>query len=67
MTQLEAARQGIVTPEMTFVACREDLDAELVRSAVAGGRMLAHLAGRIPKKLYATASSPMEGRIASRK
>ena len=26
---------------------------------------LAHLAGRIPKKLYATASSPMEGRMAS--
>jgi thiazole synthase len=28
---------------------------------------LAYLAGRIPKKLYATASSPMEGRMASHK
>jgi len=35
-----------------------------MRYACEAGR-LAHLAGRIPKKLYATASSPMEGRIAS--
>jgi thiazole synthase len=34
-----------------------------MRYACDAGR-LAHLAGRIPKKLYATASSPMEGRIA---
>jgi thiazole synthase len=27
----------------------------------------AYLAGRIPKKLYATASSPMEGRMAAAK
>ena len=37
--------------------------AHAMRHACEAGR-LAHLAGRIPKKLYATASSPMEGRIA---
>src|SRR5687768_7153759 len=40
MTQLEAARKGIVTPEMEFVAQREDLDAELVRAEVARGRLV---------------------------
>jgi phosphomethylpyrimidine synthase len=40
MTQLEAARKGIVTPEMKFVATREELDPELVRSEVARGRMV---------------------------
>src|SRR5262249_28802868 len=35
-----------------------------MRYACEAGR-LAHLAGRIPKKLYATASSPMEGRISA--
>jgi thiazole synthase len=34
-----------------------------MRYACEAGR-LAHLAGRIPRKLYAQASSPMEGRIA---
>src|SRR5438034_11376014 len=40
MTQLEAARQGIVTDEMHYVARREDLDAELIRAEVARGRMV---------------------------
>jgi len=40
MTQLESARQGVITPEMQFVAQREDLDAELIRSEVARGRMV---------------------------
>src|SRR5437870_6955598 len=40
MTQLEAARQGIVTEEMRYVAKREDLDAELIRAEVARGRMV---------------------------
>src|SRR5450432_4484233 len=40
MTQLESARKGIVTPEMEFIAKREDLDPELVRSEVARGRMV---------------------------
>jgi thiazole synthase len=34
--------------------------AEAMRLAVRSGR-LALLAGRIPKKMYATASSPVEG------
>lgn len=38
--------------------------AHAMRLACEAGR-LAFLAGRIPKKLYATASSPMEGRITS--
>ena len=37
--------------------------AHAMRHACEAGR-LAHLAGRIPRKLYATASSPWEGRIA---
>src|SRR6516164_5920263 len=40
MTQLEAARQGTITPEMAFVARRENIDSELVRSEVARGRMV---------------------------
>ena len=40
MTQIESARKGIVTAEMDYVATREDLDAELVRSEVARGRMV---------------------------
>jgi phosphomethylpyrimidine synthase len=40
MTQLESARKGIVTPEMEFVAAREDLHPELVRAEVARGRMV---------------------------
>lgn len=37
--------------------------AQAMKSAIEAGR-LAYLAGRIPKKLYATASSPEEGTIA---
>jgi thiazole synthase len=33
-----------------------------MKHAVIAGR-LAHLAGRIPKKMYATASSPTEGLV----
>ena len=40
MTQLESARANIITDEMQFVAKREDLDPELVRSEVARGRMV---------------------------
>ncbi|MFL5243314.1 MAG: phosphomethylpyrimidine synthase ThiC [Gemmataceae bacterium] len=40
MTQLEAARQGLITDEMHFVAQREDLDATLIRDEVARGRMV---------------------------
>ena len=40
--------------------------AKAMRLGVEAGR-LAYLAGRIPKKLYATASSPTEGTIAAKK
>ena len=40
MTQLEAARQGVLTDPMRYVARREDLDAELIRDEVARGRMV---------------------------
>jgi len=40
MTQIEQARQGIVTPEMEFVARREDRKPEQVRDEVARGRMV---------------------------
>ncbi|MFO0824367.1 MAG: phosphomethylpyrimidine synthase ThiC [Gemmataceae bacterium] len=61
MTQLEAARKGIVTPAMEFVARREDLDPELVRSEVARGRMvipanIVHLAKRLEPMCIGVAS-----------
>ena len=37
-TQLGWARAGVITPEMRFIAVREGVDAELVRSEVARGR-----------------------------
>jgi phosphomethylpyrimidine synthase len=40
VTQLHYARQGIVTPEMAFVAAREDMDPDFVRSEVARGRAI---------------------------
>jgi len=46
----------------TGIAGAQDavLMAEAMKHAITGGRM-AFLAGRIPRKLYATASSPLEG------
>lgn len=40
MTQLEQARAGVITPEMEYVAKREDLSPELIRDEVARGRMV---------------------------
>src|SRR5436309_2908880 len=40
MTQLEAARKGIITDEIAFVAKREDLAPDLIRDEVARGRMV---------------------------
>jgi len=40
VTQLHYARRGIVTPEMEFVALREGVEPEFVRSAVARGRAI---------------------------
>lgn len=39
-TQIEAARAGIITPEMEFVAKSEQLSVETVRDEVARGRMV---------------------------
>jgi phosphomethylpyrimidine synthase len=52
MTQLEAARAGQITPEMGFVAQREQLTPEQVREEVASGRLVipankVHLARRL--------------------
>ncbi|GIW95110.1 MAG: phosphomethylpyrimidine synthase [Pirellulaceae bacterium] len=52
MTQLEAARAGEITPEMEFVARRENLPVEKIREEVAAGRMVipankVHLAGKL--------------------
>jgi len=46
----------------TGIANAQDpvLMAEAMQHAVVAGRQ-AYLAGRMPKKLYATASSPLEG------
>ncbi len=51
----------------TAIACAKDpiKMAEAMRKSVEAGR-LAFEAGRIPKKLYATASSPLEGIISSK-
>ena len=40
MTQIEAARRGDITPEMEYVARREELSPELIRDEVAIGRMV---------------------------
>ena len=39
-TQMRAARTGEITPGMEFVARREELDPELIRSEVARGRLI---------------------------
>jgi len=40
VTQMHYARKGIVTPEMEFVALRENLNRDFVRSEVACGRAI---------------------------
>ena len=52
ITQLEHARAGTMTPEMEFVAKREQLSSETIREEVATGRMVipantVHLAGKL--------------------
>ncbi len=51
-TQIQQARLGVITPQMQFVAQRENLAPELVRDEVARGRMVipankVHLAKRL--------------------
>ena len=58
-TQMHYARNGVVTEEMTFVARREGLEPELVRSEVARGRMV------IPANIAHLELEPMAIGIAS--
>ncbi|WP_457255120.1 phosphomethylpyrimidine synthase ThiC [Pedococcus sp. P5_B7] len=53
VTQMHYARQGEVTPEMEFVALRENCDVELVRTEVAAGRAI------IPANVNHPESEPM--------
>src|SRR5438046_9331621 len=61
MTQIEAARKGVITDEMRFVAKREDLGPELIRDEVARGRMVipantVHLTKRLEPMCIGVAS-----------
>jgi phosphomethylpyrimidine synthase len=58
-TQLRYARLGIVTEEMQFVAERERLSPELVRSEIARGRLI------IPANIHHTNLEPMAIGVAS--
>lgn len=53
VTQMHYARRGIVTPEMRFVAAREQCDVELVRQEVAEGRAI------IPANINHPETEPM--------
>ncbi len=59
-TQMHYARKGIVTEEMHYVASRESLSPELVRSEVARGRMI------IPANVNHTNLEPMCIGVASK-
>lgn len=53
VTQLHYARQGIITPEMEFVAIREGLSPEFVREEIASGRAI------LPANINHPESEPM--------
>jgi len=53
VTQMHYARRGEITPEMEFVALREGMDPEFVRSEVARGRAI------IPANVNHPESEPM--------
>ncbi|MEK6569315.1 MAG: phosphomethylpyrimidine synthase ThiC [candidate division NC10 bacterium] len=52
-TQMHYAREGVITPEMTYVAEREGLEPEMVRAEVARGRLI------IPCNVNHTSLEPM--------
>ncbi len=52
-TQMHYARQGVITEEMQYVARRENLSPEVVRSEIARGRMI------IPANIHHTNLEPM--------
>ncbi|MDD5558713.1 phosphomethylpyrimidine synthase ThiC [Candidatus Methylomirabilis sp.] len=53
VTQMHYARKGVITPEMTYVAEREGLDAEVIRTEVARGRLI------IPCNIHHRSLEPM--------
>lgn len=53
VTQLHYARKGIITPEMEFIAIRENVEPEYVRKEVASGRAI------IPVNINHPESEPM--------
>jgi phosphomethylpyrimidine synthase len=53
VTQLDYARRGMITPEMRFVAAREAMPAEFVRSEIARGRAI------LPSNINHPESEPM--------
>src|SRR3954452_9048183 len=59
-TQMFYARQGIITEEMLFIAGRENIAPELIRSEVALGRMI------IPANIHHTNLEPMAIGVASK-
>ncbi|HHG75365.1 MAG TPA: phosphomethylpyrimidine synthase ThiC, partial [Persephonella sp.] len=59
-TQMDYAREGVITPEMEFVAQREMLSPELVRQEVARGRMV------IPSNIHHYSLEPMAIGIAAK-
>src|SRR5258707_1140525 len=60
VSQMHLARQGVVTEEMEYVAKREKLELELIRSEVARGRMI------IPANVNHENLEPMAIGIASK-
>ncbi|MGN6105539.1 MAG: phosphomethylpyrimidine synthase ThiC [Kofleriaceae bacterium] len=52
-SQMHYARRGIVTPEMRFVAIRENVAPELVRDEIAAGRAI------LPANIHHPESEPM--------
>ena len=59
-TQIHYGRKGVITGEMEYVAKRENLDPELIRSEVARGRMI------IPANIHHTNLEPMCIGVASK-
>ena len=53
VTQMHYARKGIITPEMEFVALREGVSADFVRTEIAEGRAI------IPNNINHPESEPM--------
>ncbi|MDP3290814.1 MAG: thiazole synthase, partial [Sulfuricurvum sp.] len=59
---MELGADGVLTNTAIAQAQNPMLMAEAMKNAVIAGR-LSYLAGRIPKRPYATASSPVDGMI----